>query len=167
MPQAQVARRGHGLVLGKFMPPHRGHQYLIDFAAQWTERTTVVVSSLKGEVIPGELRHRWLSETYPELNVVHLEDENPQYPEFIKFEFIQEKCDLLDSYSINDEVDISFNLKGRKWTDPQGTDKYFNTLQAWKIDKKSASAPASAGAEPAIEEPEWLTDKDDDNELPF
>jgi hypothetical protein len=93
--------------------------------------------------------------------------ENPQYPEFIKFEFIQEKCDLLDSYTIGEDVDISFNLKGRKWTDPQGTVKYFNTLQAWKIDKKSASAPASAGAEPAIEEPEWLTDKDDDNELPF
>ena len=93
--------------------------------------------------------------------------ENPQYPEYIKFEFIQEKCDLLDSYTIGEEVDISFNLKGRKWTDPQGTDKYFNTLQAWKIDKKSTTAPAGGNAEPSMEEPEWLADKDDDNELPF
>ena len=93
--------------------------------------------------------------------------ENPQYPEYIKFEFIQEKCDLLDSYTIGEEVDISFNLKGRKWTDPQGVDKYFNTLQAWKIDKKSTAAPASGNAEPSMEEPEWLADKDDDNELPF
>lgn len=93
--------------------------------------------------------------------------ENPQYPEFIKFEFIQEKCDLLDSYTIGEEVDISFNLKGRKWTDPQGTVKYFNTLQAWKIDKKSASTPAGSNATPSMEEPEWLADKDDDNELPF
>ena len=108
-----------------------------------------------------------VTDTFKKREFVVEYSENPQYPEFIKFEFIQEKCDLLDSYSINDEVDISFNLKGRKWTDPQGTDKYFNTLQAWKIDKKSASAPASTGAEPAIEEPEWLTDKDDDNELPF
>jgi hypothetical protein len=108
-----------------------------------------------------------VTDTFKKRELVVEYSENPQYPEFIKFEFIQEKCDLLDSYSINDEVDISFNLKGRKWTDPQGTDKYFNTLQAWKIDKKSASAPASTGAEPAIEEPEWLTDKDDDNELPF
>ena len=108
-----------------------------------------------------------VTDTFKKREFVVEYSENPQYPEFIKFEFIQEKCDLLDSYSINDEVDISFNLKGRKWTDPQGTDKYFNTLQAWKIDKKSASAPASTGAEPAIEEPEWLADKDDDNELPF
>ena len=108
-----------------------------------------------------------VTDTFKKREFVVEYSENPQYPEFIKFEFIQEKCDLLDSYSINDEVDISFNLKGRKWTDPQGNDKYFNTLQAWKIDKKSASATASAGAEPAIEEPEWLTDKDDDNELPF
>jgi len=106
-----------------------------------------------------------VTDTFKKREFVVEYSENPQYPEFIKFEFIQEKCDLLDSYSINDEVDISFNLKGRKWTDPQGNDKYFNTLQAWKIDKKSASAPASA--EPGIEEPEWLADKDDDNELPF
>ena len=108
-----------------------------------------------------------VTDTFKKREFVVEYSENPQYPEFIKFEFIQDKCDLLDSYSINDEVDISFNLKGRKWTDPQGTDKYFNTLQAWKIDKKSASAPASAGAELSTEEPEWLADKDDDNELPF
>ena len=108
-----------------------------------------------------------VTDTFKKREFVVEYSENPQYPEFIKFEFIQEKCDLLDSYSIGEEVDISFNLKGRKWTDPQGTDKYFNTLQAWKIDKKSAAAPAASGAEPSIEEPEWLADKDDDNELPF
>ena len=94
--------------------------------------------------------------------------ENPQYPEFIKFEFIQEKCDLLDNYTVGEEVDISFNLKGRKWTDPQGTVKYFNTLQAWKLAKKSASAPSTSNAAPSMDEPEWLADKDDnENDLPF
>ncbi|RLD24051.1 MAG: hypothetical protein DRI71_03665 [Bacteroidetes bacterium] len=93
--------------------------------------------------------------------------ENPQYPEYIKFEFIQDKCELLDNYSTGEEVDIAFNLKGRKWTDPQGTVKYFNTLQAWRIDKKSATAPPAAGdSAPTMEEPEWLGDKDE-NELPF
>ena len=108
-----------------------------------------------------------VTDTFKKREFVVEYSENPQYPEFIKFEFIQEKCDLLDSYTIGEEVDISFNLKGRKWTDPQGTVKYFNTLQAWKIDKKSASAPAGGSVEPSIEEPEWLADKDDDNELPF
>ena len=71
----------HGLVLGKFMPPHRGHLHLIDFARAVTPDLTVVVGSLPGEPIPGELRYCWLKELYPELNVVHLTDENPQHPE--------------------------------------------------------------------------------------
>ena len=63
--------------------------------------------------------------------------ENPQYPEYIKMEMIQDKCDQLDSFSAGQVVNVSFNLKGRKWTDPQGNVKYFNTLQAWRIQKKA------------------------------
>ncbi len=56
-----------------------------------------------------------------------------QYPEFIKFECVQDKCDLLDSFKVGDEVKVEFNLKGRKWTSPSGEVRYFNTLQAWRI----------------------------------
>jgi len=96
--------------------------------------------------------------------------ENPQYPEFVKFELIQDKCSLLDAYNVNDEVDVAFNLKGRKWTDPQGVVKYFNSLQAWKIDRVSASqgaAPAAAddNGMDQMEEPGWISEGDDD--LPF
>ncbi len=59
--------------------------------------------------------------------------ENPTYPELIKFEFIQDKCELLDAYNVGQNVTVDYNLKGRKWTDPKGVDKYFNTLQAWRI----------------------------------
>ena len=40
--------------------------------------------------------------------------ENPQYPEFLKFELIQTNCQQLDAFNIGDEMTISFNLKGRK-----------------------------------------------------
>lgn len=93
--------------------------------------------------------------------------ENPSYPEYIKFELIQDKCELLNIYNIGDEVTVSFNLKGRKWTDPQGTIKYFNSLQAWRLDKKSADETKENIEGPISEEPEWLNDKDDENELPF
>lgn len=95
--------------------------------------------------------------------------ENPQYPEFVKFELIQDKCDLLDSMKAGDMVNVSFNLKGRKWTDPQGQVKYFNSLQAWRITPEQASAPASGGTPPppaAADEPEWLASGEDDD-LPF
>ncbi len=91
--------------------------------------------------------------------------ENPQYPEFLKFELIQDKCDILDKFSIGQEVEVHFNLKGRKWTDPQGEVKYFNNLQAWRImDVDSQPAAQPPGNDPSFSEPPPLTDDDD---IPF
>ena len=77
-----------------------------------------------------------------------------QYPEYIKFEFVQDKCDLLDKYKVGQDVTVDFNLKGRKWNSPQGEVKYFNTLQAWRLEEVNANAGAPAGAdEPPMMEP--------------
>ncbi len=98
--------------------------------------------------------------------------DNPQYPEFVKFELIQDKCDLLDSYQVGQEINVSFNLKGRKWVDPKGEAKYFNSLQAWRINPAEAAAspaPAAGNTAPAPkagDEPEWLN-SDDSDDLPF
>ena len=101
--------------------------------------------------------------------------ENPQYPEFIKFELIQDKCDQLDSFNVGQELNISFNLKGRKWTDPQGVVKYFNSLQAWKISavhditSTNAASNEDDGALANQSEPEWLQSSSgaEDDDLPF
>ena len=96
--------------------------------------------------------------------------ENPQYPEFIKFEMIQDKCDLLDNHKVGDEIDVHFNLKGRKWTDPKGEVKYFNSLQAWRLEAAASAAPATSGDAPppmdTMDEPGWIADKEEDD-LPF
>lgn len=55
------------------------------------------------------------------------------HTELISLEFFQEHCKLVDTFKKGDRVTIDFNLKGRKWTNPDGVDKFFNTLQAWKI----------------------------------
>jgi NadR type nicotinamide-nucleotide adenylyltransferase len=68
------------MVLGKFMPPHLGHVYLVEFAHNYVEQLTVVVGTLRSEPIPGELRFRWMRELFPNDNVVHHTDENPQEP---------------------------------------------------------------------------------------
>jgi HTH-type transcriptional regulator, transcriptional repressor of NAD biosynthesis genes len=69
-----------GMVLGKFLPPHLGHAYLVDFARAYADDLTVVVGTLAREPIPGELRVQWMRELFPTVRVVHLTDENPQYP---------------------------------------------------------------------------------------
>ena len=89
--------------------------------------------------------------------------ENPQYPEFVKFECIQDKCDLLDTFQSGSDVDVYFNLKGRKWVDPQGVTKYFNSLQAWKIDALSAEAGAAPSSESAAQDVPPISEDD----LPF
>lgn len=81
-----TGRPRHGLVLGKFLPPHRGHQYLFDFARAYCDRLTILVCSLRNEPIPGELRHRWVAEMCPHAEVLLVDDENPsephEHPEF-------------------------------------------------------------------------------------
>jgi HTH-type transcriptional repressor of NAD biosynthesis genes len=69
-----------GMVLGKFLPPHAGHVYLVEVAKRMCDELTVVVGTLAREPILGELRVRWMRELCPGVNVVHLGDENPQDP---------------------------------------------------------------------------------------
>lgn len=56
-----------------------------------------------------------------------------KYPQKIVFGLVQEKCDMIDSYGIGDTVSVAFDVKGRDWTDKSGQVKYFNTLEAWRI----------------------------------
>lgn len=70
----------HGMVLGKFMPPHAGHVYLCEFARRWVDELTIVVGSTAAEPIPGAQRVAWMRELFPFDRVVHLANENPQRP---------------------------------------------------------------------------------------
>lgn len=97
--------------------------------------------------------------------------ENPQYPEFVKFECIQDRVSMLDDYAVGEEVTVSFNLKGRKWTDPQGEVKYFNSLQAWRMQKEAAATPpppddAPQGSGQADDLP-FTGQGGDEDDLPF
>ena len=66
-------------------------------------------------------------------------DTTSMYPQDILFQATQDKCSMLDSYNVNDQVEVSFNLRGREWTSPQGEVKFFNTIEAWRIEKQGQS----------------------------
>lgn len=85
-----------------------------------------------------------------------------QYPQDIQIEFTQDKCDLLNDVQVGQQVTVGINIRGREWINPQGEAKYFNTIQAWKINKGNSAPqtpqqPASQVA-PATQ---------GDNSLPF
>ena len=71
-----------------------------------------------------------------------------KYPQYVPFEH---KTDTISAPSIGDEVKVTFNVRGREWTSPQGEVKYFGTLSAWKVEVTKRSeyhAPA-----PTFEDP--------------
>ncbi|NBV09771.1 MAG: DUF3127 domain-containing protein [Flavobacteriia bacterium] len=62
-----------------------------------------------------------------------IKTENESYPQFITFQVVNDKCDLLNNLRKNDAVEITYNLRGREWNSPEGVTKYFNTIEAWSI----------------------------------
>ncbi len=71
-----------GLVIGKFYPPHAGHQFLIETALSKVDWLDVVVCERPDQSISGELRASWLRELYPHAHVRVVadicDDENSQ-----------------------------------------------------------------------------------------
>ncbi len=64
-----MTRWQHGLIIGKFRPPHRGHSYLIRTGLEQVDRLTLVVSSRASDPIPAELRASWLRELFPTVDL--------------------------------------------------------------------------------------------------
>jgi NadR type nicotinamide-nucleotide adenylyltransferase len=71
----------HGMLLGKFLPLHSGHLHMINTALKQCEKLTILICSLEREVIPGYMRYTWIKNIFPDVNVIHITDEIPQYPE--------------------------------------------------------------------------------------
>lgn len=71
-----------------------------------------------------------------------------QYDNFVKFQTTQDRTAIIDDLNEGDEVKVHFDLRGREYQE-----KYFTNLNAWRIEKVSAAAPAAApvAAAPAAE----------------
>jgi hypothetical protein len=85
-------------------------------------------------------------------------DNSTMYPQHVTFEATQDKTDMLNTISVGDEVEVSFNLKGREYIDKNtGEVKHFNTIEAWRVEALTSApvaAPvASAGSDMLMEEP--------------
>lgn len=67
--------------------------------------------------------------------VIEVENEkNPQWNDFVKIQLIQDRCDLLENVSLNEEIKVYFNVRGRKWEN-KGQVSYFTNLEGWRIEK--------------------------------
>lgn len=97
-----------------------------------------------------------------------ISDESSQYPQEIIFQLIQDKCDLLDPFKVGEEVKVNFNLRGRRWENPtSGETRFFNSLDAWRLEKAGAAAPMNHDLPPMPNEEPANMSNDDSDDLPF
>jgi hypothetical protein len=96
-----------------------------------------------------------VSDKFSKREFVVTDGSEEKFPQDIMFELTQDKTTLLDSIMEGQEVEVSFNLRGREWRSPSGDIKYFNTLNAFKVDTVGAAPVAITIA------------SNDDEDLPF
>ena len=74
----------NGVVLGKFLPPHFGHCYLIEAALAHAEKVTLLVYTMKTEPLQGMLRAEALKQHFQgreNLEIIWVEKLIPQNPD--------------------------------------------------------------------------------------
>ena len=101
-----------------------------------------------------------------------INDASSMYPQDILFQSVQDKCSMLDGFTEGENVEVSFNLRGREWTSPQGEVKYFNTLDAWRIEKVGQGMPQGGPSDMNLDPvpasaPSASTEAAEDDDLPF
>jgi len=66
-----------------------------------------------------------------------------EFVDLIKFQSTQDRCSILDQFEVDDQIKVSFNLRGRKW-ERDGQVSYFTNLEAWRIEKMQHEPSGSA-----------------------
>ncbi len=91
--------------------------------------------------------------------------EEGNYPQYIKFQLTQDRCNLLDQYEEGQLLKVHFDLRGREWNG-----KFFTNLNAWRLESVEQAAEAPPDAPPAGDFPTAADEPADTGEfddLPF
>jgi hypothetical protein len=84
-----------------------------------------------------------------------------EYPQYVTFQLTQDKCDLANNLKTGEVVEVSYNLRGRKWEAQDGTIKYFNSIEAWTMSLSSRTEQSS------IDKLTKTMDLESSDDLPF
>jgi len=92
--------------------------------------------------------------------VIKANDGGP-YDNFVSFQTTQDRTALMDDHNEGDEIKVHFDIRGRQWQE-----KYFQNLNAWRIEKVSSAAEPSETA-PAAAAPKAEPVAEASSDLPF
>ena len=98
------------------------------------------------------------------------EHNDKTYTELVCFQLVQDNVDIITKYAMGQEIKVLFNLKGRKWVNPEGVEKFFNSLDAYGVysaseDKDPPMPPVANNIPPT--EPPVMTNDGPEDEVPF
>ncbi|KPK82771.1 MAG: hypothetical protein AMS27_14005 [Bacteroides sp. SM23_62_1] len=108
-----------------------------------------------------------ISDTFRKREFVVEHTENTggtEYIDQIKFQLTQDRCSLIDTINIHDEIRVFFNIRGRRWVKDDRV-SYFTNLEAWKIEKTALSSEEPPPPPPVMDEDTPPLEEFDD--LPF
>jgi hypothetical protein len=92
-----------------------------------------------------------------------LEIPDGNYTQTIKFQVVQDKTELLDSFEVGQQVKVAFNLRGREFTrKTDGATDYWVNLDCWRIEPLSESG---GGSGPANDTGSFRTDEPSDDDF--
>ncbi len=88
-----------------------------------------------------------------------------EFTDHIKFQLTQDRCDLIESIGVNEEIKVNFNIRGNKW-EKEGRVNYFTNLDAWRIEKaQGQESEQDYPPPPSLDDLPLENDESDD--LPF
>lgn len=73
-----------------------------------------------------------------------VEVEDGKYPQMIKFECLKEKTSLTDGLAVDDEVKVTFDIRGSEYKE-----RFYVNLVAWKLEKAGGGGASAAPAKGA------------------
>ena len=102
-----------------------------------------------------------------------------KYPQDLKFEVVKDKCSILDNFELEQDVQVSFDIRGNEYNG-----KYYVNLACWKLQASDGSSPSSSGparepsrrsapasgaprSEPEPSAADLRKDDDFDDDIPF
>jgi hypothetical protein len=87
---------------------------------------------------------------------------------YIKFQSVQDKTNLIDKLNIGDEVKVYFNIKGSKW-EKDGKTNYITNLDAWRIEQMLQTNTAASAEDGHLEPLDTFSSAPSDtvDDLPF
>jgi hypothetical protein len=86
---------------------------------------------------------------------------------YVKFQCVQDKTEIIDKVNIGDNVKVYFNIKGTKW-EKDGKTSYFTNLDAWRIEQILNPAQTQQSSDTSAMEPiDNFTSNEVADDLPF